>query len=42
MGRTLDWQALETVCALLGVEDVDMLVIRLAAIRDWAEDNRNG
>lgn len=37
----LDWQALETVAAMLGAEDVESLVVRLVAIRDWQQQNRD-
>lgn len=34
MGGQIDWDALPVVCALLGIEDVEMLIYRLVAIRD--------
>lgn len=37
----LDWAALETVAALLGVEDIEPFVVRLVAIRDWNAENRD-
>ena len=30
----LDWQALPTVCEMLGVDDVETFVMQLVAIRD--------
>lgn len=30
----LEWPALETVCEILGIDDPELLVIQLAAIRD--------
>lgn len=36
----LQWEALETVAALLGIEDIESFVVRLAAIRDWHQQNR--
>lgn len=41
MGGALDWQALELVAALMGIEDIDSLVVRLVAIRDWQAANRD-
>lgn len=32
--RGLDWQALPTVCEMLGVDDVEPFVMQLIAIRD--------
>jgi hypothetical protein len=36
----MDWQAIEPVCAMLGVEDVDMMILRLLEIRNhgWSGD----
>lgn len=31
----LDWQGIEAVAELLGIEDVDMLIHQLAALRDY-------
>jgi len=36
MGGRIDWAALDTVSALLGAEDVELLIARLIAIRDHA------
>lgn len=36
MGGRLDWAALDTVSALLGVHDVELLIARLIAIRNHA------
>lgn len=30
----IDWTGLPTVCEMLGVEDVEMLITQLVAIRD--------
>lgn len=32
--RGLDWSALPTVCEMLGIVDVERLVVQLVAIRD--------
>jgi len=32
----MDWQGIEPVSELLGIEDVDMLIVQLSAIRDFA------
>lgn len=37
----LEWPALETVADMLGVEDVESFVVRLVAIRDWQQQNRD-
>jgi hypothetical protein len=37
----MEWAALDTVAALLGIEDVEPFVVRLIAIRDWQNENRN-
>ena len=31
----LDWQALPVVAEILGVDDLETFIARLAAIRDW-------
>lgn len=41
MGAELNWQAVELVAVLMGVEDIEEFVIRLAAIRDWQAENRD-
>ena len=40
MGGTIDWTALPIVADMQGVDDIELLAYRLAAIRDWQEDNR--
>jgi hypothetical protein len=37
----MEWAALETVAEMLGVEDVELFVVRLTTIRDWQNENRN-
>ena len=37
----LDWAALPTVAAMLGIEDIEPLVVRLTTIRDWQAENRS-
>lgn len=32
----LDWQGLPTVMDILGIDDIEMLVAQLGAIRDWS------
>jgi hypothetical protein len=34
MGGQLDWSALEVVAELLGITDIETLVLQLVAIRD--------
>jgi hypothetical protein len=34
LGKTLDWQGLDTVAALLGVADMETLIHDLMTIRD--------
>lgn len=41
MGGTIDWTALPVVAEMLGAEDIEPLVRRLAAIRDWQDENRD-
>lgn len=41
MGGELNWAALPVVAALLGIEDIEPFVHRLAAIRDWQLENRD-
>lgn len=31
----LDWAAVPTVAEVIGIDDIEMLIVRLAAIRDW-------
>lgn len=35
----LDWAAVPTVADLLGIHDVEMLIMQLVAIRDWQRNN---
>lgn len=41
MGGTLDWTALPVVAEMIGADDIDAFVTRLAAIRDWQAANRD-
>ena len=41
MGGTLDWTALPVIAEMIGVEDIELLVQRLAAIRTWQADNKD-
>lgn len=41
MGGALDWSALPVVAEILGIEDIEMFVHRLAAVRDWQAENRD-
>jgi hypothetical protein len=41
MGGALDWSALPVVAEMLGVDDIETFVVRLAAIRDWQQNNRD-
>lgn len=41
MGGTIDWQGVETIGVLLGVEDYDIFITELLAIRDHMERQRN-
>jgi hypothetical protein len=41
MGGATDWTALPVIAEMLGVEDIELLVYRLAAIRDWQAENRD-
>jgi hypothetical protein len=39
----MDWEALPVVCAMIGVEDPEILIRQLVMIRDRQnEDSRNG
>lgn len=31
----LDWAAVPTVAEVIGIDDIEMLIVQLAAIRDW-------
>lgn len=35
----LDWSALPVVAELLGIDDPDVWIVQLVAIRDWQRDN---
>lgn len=35
LGARIDWQGLPLVCEILGIEDVEMLISQLEAIRDY-------
>lgn len=37
----LDWAALDTVVNVIGVTDVEALLVRLVTIRDFKNDNRD-
>lgn len=37
----MDWAALETVAEIIGADDIEKLVIRLVAIRDWQNANKD-
>lgn len=41
LGAKLDWQGLDVAAAMVGEEDIESLVVRLVAIRDWQEANRD-
>lgn len=41
MGGALDWHALPVVTEMLGVNDIETFVTRLAAIREWQAANRD-
>lgn len=34
MGATIDWTALDFICELLGITDVERLIVQLVTIRD--------
>lgn len=40
MGGAVDWGALPLLVEMLGVEDVEGLVVRLSVIRNWRAENR--
>ncbi len=35
MGGAIDWAGLPLVAEMLGIEDLEILVAQLAALRDW-------
>lgn len=35
LGGTIDWAGLPLVAEMLGIEDLEILVAQLAALRDW-------
>lgn len=39
MGGAIDWGALPVVADLMGIDDIEDLVTRLATIRDWQATN---
>jgi hypothetical protein len=41
MGGQLDWNGLPVVAEMLGEEDIEALICRLAAIRKWQANNRD-
>lgn len=41
MGGVIDWQGLEVLAAMHGVEDIDVLIDQLVAIREFQELKRN-
>lgn len=41
MGGNIDWSALPVVAEMLGIDDIETFVHRLAAIREWQHDNRD-
>ncbi len=41
MGGQLDWVALPMLAELMGEEDLEAFIVRLARIRDWKRDNRD-
>jgi hypothetical protein len=40
MGGQIDWAALPVIAEMMGAEDIEPLIVRLAAIRDWQAENR--
>lgn len=34
----IDWAALPVICEMLGIEDVETLIVQLVAIRDHQDD----
>lgn len=41
MDRRIDWQALPTVAALLGVDDEELFLVELFAVKDFVERMEN-
>jgi hypothetical protein len=41
MGGQIDWAGLEIVAELQGEQDIEALICRLAAIRNWKAENRD-
>lgn len=41
MGGALDWTALPVIAEMQGVTDIETFAQRLAAIRDWQQENRD-
>lgn len=40
LGYRLDWQGLEIVCEILGVENPELLVVSLIQLRDHLEEQK--
>lgn len=38
----MDWAGMETVAEMLGITDIDALIVRLATIRDWTTRRDHG
>jgi hypothetical protein len=41
MGGELDWAALPVLAEMVGIEDIEQLIVQLAAIRTWQADNKD-
>lgn len=41
MGGEVNWNAIELMAELLGEEDIEAFITRLACIRDWKRENRD-
>ena len=39
MGGAIDWSALPVIAEMLGIDDMEALITRLATIRDWQANN---
>lgn len=39
MGGDIDWSALQIVADLIGIEDIEALLMQLVVIRDWKRNN---
>lgn len=40
MGGSIDWAGLPLVADLLGIEDLEVLITQLAALRDWQQQQK--